>query len=175
MTLAAFLAASAANDQARPCLTQALERGLPWNWARPRALWSGAEAAARLGDANAASVLHRLVIPYDGMLRAAYGGWMIDGSAATALGQLETVIGRFADADAHFRAGVAIEEHMRHTALAARSKLWWTRLLLARGHADDHATAHRLLDDAATTAARLGLGLLKRDIAHTSATSPKTA
>jgi hypothetical protein len=108
-----------------------------------------------------------LVAPYDGTMLAAYGGWMIDGSAATALGQLEAVLGRYDDAEAHFRDGVAIEECRGHTALAARARLWWAGMLVARSNAGDLATAQRLLEDAAVCAERLGLGLLARDIAET--------
>jgi hypothetical protein len=125
-----------------------------------------AEAAARLTDAEAADVILRSLAPYDGTMLAPYGGWVIDGSAATSLGQLETVLGQYNAAEAHFRSGVEIEERMGHAALAARSRLWWARMLLARGDLGDRATARGLLDHAAATAEHLGLGLLTRDVAE---------
>jgi DNA-binding SARP family transcriptional activator len=166
---AAFLAAQGDHDRACGELTRVLERGLPWDWSRQRALWSATEAAARLADTDAARTLHALLEPYDGTVLGGYAGWMIDGSAATSLGQLETVLGRYDEADAHFRAGLAIEERMGYTALAARSRLWWARMLPARDIDDDHAIAQQLLDDASVIAERCGLGLLSRDVAQASA------
>ena len=167
--LAAYRAASGEKDQARDEVARALERGLPWSWSRQRALWSATEAAARVADTEVATTLHALLAPYDGSILGGYGGWMIDGSTATSLGQLETVLGRYEEADAHFAAGLAIEEPMGYTALAARSRLWWARMLLARDTGDDHATAQQLLDEASAIAERCGLGLLSRDVAQASA------
>lgn len=81
------------------------------------------------------------------------------------------VLGRYDDAHAHFEAAVEIEERMGYVALAARSRLWWARVLLARGRADDHVDATRLLHEVSDTAERLGLGLLAGDTAETTATA----
>lgn len=170
LELVAFQAASCHDDDAcRAALAEALARGVPWTTGRPRALWAAAEAAARLGDAAAAAELLPLLVPYDGAMLASYEGHTVNGSAATALGQVEAVLGEHDAADAHFRSGVEVEERMGYAALAARTRLWWARSLLARGRPDDRGTAARLLDRAAAAGNDLGLGLLARDVAHTGA------
>ena len=98
---------------------------------------------------------------------APYGGTFVDGAAATSLGQVETVLGDYDHAEAHFQAGADIERRMGYDAYVARTQLWWARLLLLRGHGDDHARAHALLSDTSQTAEPLGLGLIVRDVAAT--------
>jgi hypothetical protein len=91
-------------------------------------------------------------------------GHSAHGAAATALGQVEAVLGRLDDADAHFGAGIEIEEGLGYDAFAARSRFWWAQMLRSRGRADDLRRAADLLGQAAATARRCGLGALLRDI-----------
>jgi hypothetical protein len=110
--------------------------------------------------------VHALLAPYRGTLLAPYDAVLtLDGAADTSLGQLETVLGRFDDAARSFEAGLEIEERMGYTALAARTRLWWARLLLSRARPRDRETARRLWREAAATAERHGLGLLLQDLA----------
>jgi hypothetical protein len=147
-TLAAFYAAAGSRSRARPLLADAWAAGIPWTFGRPRAIWSAAEAAARLGDEESATRLHPMLTPYDGTMLASYGGGFVDGSASTSLGQVEIVLGDYDDAEAHFRAGADIERRMGYDAYVARTQLWWARLLRLRGDADDRDHADALLSDA---------------------------
>ncbi len=168
--LAAFAAAAGDVALARSSSAAAWERGLTYSYGRPRALSCAAEAAVRLGDRARAAELEPHLRPYDGTVLAPYGGHMIDQSAATALGQVEMVIGRFDEAVEHFRAGLEIEQRMGWDALAARTRVWWARALLMRGGADDRTSADRLLVEAESTGRRLGVGLVCNDVAWIRAT-----
>lgn len=162
--LAAFAAAAGDAARARSATADAWSRPLTYSYGRPRALSAAAEAAARLDDHTAAAALHPMLLPYDGTILAPYTSHFVDQSAATALGQVETVLGRFDEAVEHFRAAVEIEQRMGYDALVARTQVWWARLLRARRHADDLEQFERLLQAAAATGDRCRLGLVQRDI-----------
>jgi eukaryotic-like serine/threonine-protein kinase len=167
--LALFAAAAGDLARARTVSAESWERPMTYGHGRPRALSAAAEAAARLGDHSAAEALPPLLVPYDGTILAPYGGHMVDVSAASALGQVETVLGRFDEAARHFRAGWEIERRMGYDALVARTQVWWARLLLTRGGDGDRNDGERLLALAEATASRCGLGLVLRDVAWTRA------
>jgi DNA-binding SARP family transcriptional activator/tetratricopeptide (TPR) repeat protein len=164
---AQVLAAAGRHDEARAVVASAWARGITHSYGRPRALSAAAEAALRLGDHAAADALHPLLVPYDGTILAPYQGFMIDVSAATALGQVETVLGRLDEAVDHFRAGVEIEQRMGWDVLVARSRVWWARALLLRDGPGDADQADQLLGLAESDAGRMGLGLVTRDVAWT--------
>jgi DNA-binding SARP family transcriptional activator len=165
--LAAALAAAGRVPDARAASTAAWARGFHFGYGRPRALSAAAEAAVRLDDTVAAEALLPMLVPYDGTILAPYQGFMVDVSAATALGQVETALGRFDDAVEHFRVGAEIEQRMGWEVLVARTQVWWARALRSRARVGDRGEAERLLRVAESTGERLGIGLVLRDVAST--------
>lgn len=87
---------------------------------------------------------------------------MVDMSVGSARGLVQGVLGMDDEADASFRAGLAVEERMGYAALAARTRVWWAMLLHRRGEADGAAM---LIGEAEDVARRFDLGLVLRDIA----------
>lgn len=82
---------------------------IPWNWGRPLMLRQVAELCGHVGTAEQATSLHELLAPYDGQILVAYNGTSIEGAAARGLGQLETVLERYDEAETHFETAIALE------------------------------------------------------------------
>lgn len=165
LQLASVLAADGNHARAAVAYRDALADGIPWTWARPRALWAAADVAARLNDSEAAQQLHTLLTPHRGTLLAGYDGCLaIEGAADSSLGRLEALLGHLDDANESLQAGLALEERNGHHALAARTRTWWANTLTRRGSGDDSAHANRLRSEASAAAQRLGLGLITRDL-----------
>jgi DNA-binding CsgD family transcriptional regulator/tetratricopeptide (TPR) repeat protein len=159
--LASVLAALGDQAGARTALDDALRAGVPWTWARPRALWAATDTAARLADRTAARRLHGLLEPYRGTFLAPNDGCLsIDGSADAASARLEAVLGDLDAADASFRAALALEERNGHVAIAARTRLQWAGVLEDRGGAEDAHHAAQLRAAADEVARRRGLASL---------------
>ena len=85
------------------------------------------------------------------------GGSHSSGAVDRYLGMLEGVLGRFADAEAHFDSAIALEERVGAPPLLARTGYWYGRMLLAREHQSDRARASGLLRAAFETAEALGM------------------
>lgn len=119
-------------------------------------IWSAALAqlatvCGHLGDHSAAPMLHDFLEPFDGQLLVVAWGVACAGAAARHLGVLEAILGDHEAADGHFAAAIDLEERAGAPALAARSRLWWARSLLARPDAGAACRdrARVLLDDCA--------------------------
>jgi tetratricopeptide (TPR) repeat protein len=119
---------------------------LTFGGGRPLMLRELAELCAHLDDKSHAASLHEFLTPYDGQLLVPYNGSSCEGAAARALGQLETVLGRFDDAEHHFDAALQLEEAFGGRALVPRTRYWYARMLQQRGHTDDLEHANQLLE-----------------------------
>ena len=115
-----------------------------------------ADPCRSLGDADAAARLHGLLSPYAHMYASAPVEATF-GSAARALGVLATVMGRFDDAERHFRAAVDIERAMRARPWVAHAQHDFASMLVARGDAGDAERAAELMAAARATYRELGM------------------
>ena len=94
--LSLALAATGLHDEASTSIAALIDDGIPWTWARPRALWAAAETAARLDDRALAATLRPLLDVHGGSLLSPYAAaCTIDGAADTSIGMLDAVLGRF--------------------------------------------------------------------------------
>jgi tetratricopeptide (TPR) repeat protein len=72
-------------------------------------------------------------------------------------GMLLTLLERYDEAEPHFDNALDLEERIKAPPLAARTRYWYARMLLARKAEGDADRARALLDDALETAERLGM------------------
>jgi DNA-binding SARP family transcriptional activator len=114
------------------------------------------DACAYLGDVDAARELYELLLPY-GRLNAFATPDGAFGSLARPLGVLASTLGRFDDAEAHFRAAIEMEQRMRARPGIAHARHGLAALLRARGRPGDHEHAITLIRQAAGTYADLGM------------------
>ena len=138
----------------------AVSRNILW----PNSLALMSEVCSVLEDPARAEVLLELFRPYSGLLVVYAGGSHSSGAVDRYLGMLESVLGRFADAEAHLQAAAALEERVGAPPLLARTRYWYGRMLLAREHQGDRARASDLLRAAFGTAEALGMAGLLGDI-----------
>ncbi len=167
-TLAVALAGSGAHAEASAIIAAVIEAGIPWSWARPRALWAAAETAARLDDRELAATLRPLLDVHRGSLlsptrRAA---------RSTAPPTPRSANSKRCSADStqrirDLRPDSRLEERMGYDAPAARTRVWWAWMLTSRGRAEDIDAAANLRMGAERAVRRLGLGLLERDLRDT--------
>ena len=142
------------NDDARPLLDAARaadfnNEALDYGWITMTTLW--ADAVAGLDDVPAASVLYDRLRPYAG--QGVTSGASSSGSVASFLGRLSAVLGRHAEAIAHFEHADAVLRSLRAPFWLARNQVDWAKELIARGTAADVDRAYDLLTQAKSTAA----------------------
>ena len=135
---------------------------LQWNGSRPRVLHDLAEAIGLLDNPALATALEPLLAPYTGELLCSYL-ITVDGAATTSLGILDTVLGRYTNAEANFAAGLALEEEFGAVGPAATTRVWWALARAKRGATDE--MSDQLLTDAERIAARCGIGRVS-SLAH---------
>ncbi len=116
-----------------------------------------AEVAASLDEPALAAAIYERYRPYAGLVVASGLVAHCPGSVDRYLGQLCTTVGRWDDAEAHFKVAVAVDAGLRAPPLLARSRYWFGRLLVVRDRAGDQARAHELLRAAGAAAAELGM------------------
>jgi tetratricopeptide (TPR) repeat protein len=134
--------------------------GVPLDFGRPITLRFAAELTAHLRDRDAAAQLHPALAEYDGQLLVAYTGTTCEGAAARGLGQVETVLGRFDEAAAHFEAALTLEGGARAPALVARTRYWYAWMLAQREARGDAARVEELLAAVVAEAEPLGMRAL---------------
>jgi hypothetical protein len=100
-----------------------------------------------MGDRGAAARLYELLRPYDDLVLVHDLLRSINGSVATALGNLATVLERYDDGEAHFEHAIAKETALGGVTAILCSKPGLARLLLLRGRRGDRARALALLDE----------------------------
>ncbi|GAC1517483.1 MAG: hypothetical protein NVS1B12_03000 [Acidimicrobiales bacterium] len=145
-------------DDARFHLSEILAgrpQPIPPDWIQTTTLTLCAEAAALIGDSDAAAQLEPRLQPFSGQLVLAATGTHCPGAVDRFLGMLAAQQGRFADARSLLSSALVLEERIRATPNTARTRLWYARALIGDGA--DPETARQLAKEAAATAERLGL------------------
>jgi tetratricopeptide (TPR) repeat protein len=150
-------------DRARDLLTQFASDGwhaLPVDgyWTTTIALF--ADTAASLGEDDVMTELYDMLVPWRRQFVLTTGLWL--GAIEHHLGRLASGLGRFEDADEHFRAGADAHARVSAPVWLARTRLCWGDLLLERG---DDARAKQLLSLALRAARRLGCRAIEREAA----------
>jgi tetratricopeptide (TPR) repeat protein len=137
----------------------AVPRDVGW----PATLSWLAEVCARLHDPNHAPDLYEQLLPHGGHL-VTIGGPVCLGAADRFLGMLAATLGRLDDAEAHYRTALELEDRMKAAPLAARTRYWYARTLLARDASGDAGRATELLQTAHATAEELCMAALAADV-----------
>ena len=132
----------------------------------PSAMAVAALAAARLHEPVAAGQLYTALVPYrtQVIVSAIPHPVVCLGSASFYLGLLATVTSSWTEAGDHFEAAIAVHQRLGASALLARTRYEYARMLLARGQATDGRRAAELLDQALATAGTLGMAGLAEEI-----------
>jgi hypothetical protein len=131
------------------------EQPRDWFWLATVA--SLAIVAAGVGDRDAAGRLYDWLLPYAerNVVVGMSAGCL--GSAARYLGLLAAALGRFAEAERHFEASLAINARLRAFTFLFDAQSEYAALLRRRAAPGDAARAERLLEEATALRARLGL------------------
>jgi tetratricopeptide (TPR) repeat protein len=125
-----------------------------------------AEIAARVDDRRAAEAIRDRLLPASGELIVVGSGVGSTGAVDRTLGITEATLGRWGQAEARFASALALDESLGAVPWAARTRVDWARMLLARAEPGDKERALDLLDAARTTAASLGADGLLATIAR---------
>lgn len=119
-----------------------------------------AQVCSALGDAQRAEALYSLLRPYSGRNLLAGTSIACLGAADALLGSLCATMKRWADAERHFVAALAMNERQGARPALAHTRYHCACMLLARHGAADRQPAGSLLDAAAADAAALGMRAL---------------
>jgi DNA-binding SARP family transcriptional activator len=134
---------------------------LPFDSTWLAAASASAETAAALDDLSAASILADRLVPWRDQF--VFTGVVCRGSVERPLALALTTAGRLDDAEDAFVRATRRHEEVAAPIELARTELDCARMLQKRARAGDIARAHVLLENAATTARRLGLASIQRD------------
>ncbi len=121
-----------------------------------------AEAAARLNEWEAAEILYERLLPWREQL--SYTGVTMFGPIERYLGLAATCLGRFDDAEAHFRRSAATCERIEAPTWLARTRHEWALMLWNRGGPDDREGAEALLSQSLEAAIAYGCSSLERRV-----------
>jgi len=122
-----------------------------------------AEAAALLGDAERALLLHRQLVPHAGRMILLGSSASIWGTVDHYLGLVAATASRFDEAEKHFEDAVALEERMGAEPWIAQTQHFYAKMCLQRAGEGDRAKASHLLEAALATAERLGMKKIAAD------------
>jgi len=114
-----------------------------------------AATCAHLADRVRAPELHDALAPFADQLVAQPAVFL--GSAAHYLGLLATTLEHFDEAESRFSAAEATHARLGAPGWAARTRLEWARMLLARGAPGDPERARELAGQALASASELGM------------------
>jgi tetratricopeptide (TPR) repeat protein len=173
----AQLQAESGDDDAATVVLQELAAddfaAVPRDVAWPATLSWLAEVCARLHDRNQAPDLYEQLLPHRGHL-VTLGGPVCVGAADRFLGMLAATLGRLEDADAHYKTALELEDRMKARPLAARTRYWHARTLLARNAPGDRVHATELINAALATAEELGMAAVVAECRDLLASRPST-
>ncbi len=144
-----LLADEASTDLATP---------LTSSWLTNRTLY--AEVAIECGDAKSAARQFEQLAPWARQFSA--GGLSAEGPVSHYLGGLGAVLGRYDEAQAYFVQSAAMSGRMGSKFFAARTDLWWGRMLAKLRAGGDAEKARDLLTKAHTVAAANGYRVVER-------------
>jgi tetratricopeptide (TPR) repeat protein len=116
-----------------------------------------AETCYALDAVDDAELLYELLLPYRDLAIVVGNASVCLGAAARFLGQLASLMGRWDDAEAHFRRAMELDARMAARTWLPHSQFQYSRMLFRRGRPGDSASANELLDAAAKAAGELGL------------------
>jgi tetratricopeptide (TPR) repeat protein len=129
-------------------------------------LWVVAELAYQLGDADAARSVHEELLRYADRFIVTAGAVTCGGAASRLLGLCALTLGQPDEAVGWLRQAVASNRRIGAAPFVARAQAELAIALRRRGQPGDAAEARRLLAEAATAAAALGMSVLGREIAE---------
>jgi tetratricopeptide (TPR) repeat protein len=115
-----------------------------------------AETASAVGDAERASEIYRLLLPYSDRIAVSVPE-ISTGAVARYLGLLATTIERWNDAERHFDEALEINERIGARPSHANTQHDYAHMLVARDAPGDHRRAQLLLSHAHTAYRQLGL------------------
>jgi DNA-binding SARP family transcriptional activator/class 3 adenylate cyclase len=154
-------------DAAKPLVESIIDGGVtgdPKGLAWPATLAALAEICTHLGATQHVEELTRALAPYSGQLLVVSWGVACMGAADRYLAMLAATAGRLDQAERYFETALALEQSVSSAPLAARTRTAHARALLRSGDNADASRAVRLLDTAGSTAQRLGMAGLMRDV-----------
>jgi signal peptidase I len=114
------------------------------DWPVAVALWC--EVAARVGDLEAATVLHGLL--QEKMTMGLCADGLVAGPAARLLALLEQMLGRVEEADRHFAQAIEFSRRLGSPVWVARGELDWAEAWMARGVPERAARSLEAAEDA---------------------------
>jgi DNA-binding SARP family transcriptional activator len=117
-----------------------------------------ADTCVAVGDADAAHVLYRELLPYRGLIVRVGMSLAAYGATDRYLGALAALLARGRDAETHFEAALRIDVRAHMPVWLAHTQLAYGRFLTSRAHGEDFERATALLHAALETAQRLGVG-----------------
>lgn len=108
-------------------------------------------------------MLYKLLQPYSELTVVVGNAIVCLGATTRFLGQLATTLGRWDDAEAHFKHALDLNERMDAKPWVAHTQFQYAEMLLRRGKREDAIRANGLIDEALDMARQLGMhGLLSR-------------
>lgn len=123
-----------------------------------------AELCARLGASDRAAVLYERLRSFEGRNATIGAPAACVGAASRYLGMLASTMGRWDDAERHFKDAIAMNEQMGTRPFTARAQFSYAAMLVARGQADAIDAVRGLLADADSTAQDLKMVRLRDEI-----------
>ena len=133
---------------------------LPYDVVWIFAVASYADVAAELHAEEPARRLLELLVPFDDQVL--FIGATAGCPVAYYCGSLESVLGRYEEAETHFAKATELNARGQLEFAAAATHLQWGRMLSARGHPEDLERAHNFLGQALDTALNRGYGSIVR-------------
>ncbi len=122
-----------------------------------------AEVCYGLQDTERAAMLYKLLQPYSELTVVVGNAIVCLGATTRFLGQLATTLGRWDDAETHFKHALDLNERMGAKPWVAHTQFQYAEMLLRRGKREDAIRANGLIDETLDTARQLGMhGLLSR-------------
>jgi tetratricopeptide (TPR) repeat protein len=122
-----------------------------------------AEVCDELGDAERAQLLYDLLLPYAELTVIVGNAIVCLGATSRFLGQLASTLGRWDDAEEHFKHALDLNEKLGAKTCVAHTHYQYARMLMRRGERDDIIRASAMIDEALAIAQQIGMhGLLSR-------------
>jgi tetratricopeptide (TPR) repeat protein len=116
-------------------------------------------AVSLLDDQGRSRQAYELLLPHASTCVVALS-LVCEGPTARPLGMLATTLGRYDEAELHFKRALAMSARLRSPLWRAHTQYEYARMLRLRGRLRDRDRANLLLASAAATAAKLGLEAL---------------
>ena len=125
-----------------------------------------ADACTFLRGVQQAGILYELMRPYQNLcvvISNSCIGTAYRGSLERSLGGLATTMSRWAEAERHYEAAIAMDQRMRATGWVAETRLEYARMLSLRAEPGDRDRAFVLLGEALAVAERIGMAGVTAD------------